>query len=72
MTQLRQRAIEIGEKGTRFLGMDVQKVGLVMEFASNLANGTTDLPLNDRSKELTTQIIALKSEKEVDKVTIKR
>lgn len=72
LTQLRERAIEIGENGTRFLGMDPLQMSLVLEFASNIKNGTTDLPLNDRSKELMSQIAALKSESEVDKVTIER
>jgi hypothetical protein len=69
---LRERAIEIGEKGTRFLGMSPDQIGLVMQFALNLKNGNTDLPLNDKSKELLEQIISLKSEREVDKVTIER
>jgi hypothetical protein len=72
LTQLRERAVEIGEHGIRFLGMDPQQLSLVLEFASNIKNGTTDLPLNDRSKELMSQIAALKSESEVDKVTIER
>lgn len=72
LTQLRERAIEIGENGTSFLGMDPLQMSLVLEFASNIKNGTTDLPLNDRSKELMSQIAALKSESEVDKVTIER
>ena len=50
--QLRERAIEIGEKGIRFLGMDSNQIAQVMEFASNLRQGIVDLPLNDRSKDL--------------------
>jgi hypothetical protein len=69
---MRERAIEIGEKGTRFLGMDSQQIALVMEFATNIKQGNTDLPLNDISKELISQITSLKSEMEVDKITIER
>lgn len=72
LTHLRERAVEIGEKGARFLGMDPQQMGLVLEFVSNLKSGNTDLPLNDRSKELLDQITLLKSEREVDRVTIER
>lgn len=72
MRQLRERAIEIGEKGTRFLGMDPQQIGLVLEFASNVKAGRADLPLNDKSKELLDQINKLKSERDVDRITIER
>jgi hypothetical protein len=72
LTHIRQQAIDIGEKGTRFLGMDHQQMALVIEFATNLRNGNTDLPLNDKSKELTAQITLLQSQVEFDKVTIER
>lgn len=72
LTQLRERAIEIGEKGARFLGMDNDQIGLVMEFASNVKNGVCDLPMTDHSKDLLNQIKSLQSEREVDKVTIER
>jgi hypothetical protein len=68
--QLRERAIDLGEKGGRFLGMNPQQVDTVMEFASNLRRGLVQLPLNDRSKELLAEISALKSEKEVQRVAI--
>ncbi|KAL3794131.1 hypothetical protein HJC23_012838 [Cyclotella cryptica] len=72
LTHIRQQAIDISEKGTRFLGMDHQQMALVIEFATNLRNGRTDLPLNDKSKDLTAQITSLQSQIEVDKVTIQR
>lgn len=52
--------------------MDSQQIALVMEFATNIKQGNTDLPLNDISKELISQITSLKSEMEVDKITIER
>jgi hypothetical protein len=70
LSQMRERAIDLGEKGGRFLGMNPQQVATVMEFASNLRRGVVDLPLNDRSKELLAQISILKSEKEVQRVAI--
>lgn len=72
LRQLRERAIEIGNNGTRFLGMDPQQIELVMEFASNVKAGRTNLPLNDKSKELLEQINNLKSERHVDRITIER
>eukprot|EP00970_Alexandrium_tamarense_P006036 scaffold1012_cov189-Alexandrium_tamarense.AAC.21 len=72
LSQLRERAIDIGEKGSRFLGMDAHQIAQVMEFASNLRRGVVDLPLNDRSMELLAQISKFKSEREIDKVTIER
>lgn len=70
LSQLRERAIDIGEKGGRFLGMSPEQVSKVLEFASNLRRGVAELPLNDRSKELLSEISILKSEREIDKVTI--
>lgn len=56
LARLREKAIEIGEKGVRFLGMDSEQIDQVMEFASNLRQGKIELPLNDRSKELSVRI----------------
>ena len=36
LARLREKAVEIGEKGIRFLGMDSHQISQVMEFASNL------------------------------------
>lgn len=70
LSQLRERAIDIGEKGGRFLGMSPEQVSQVLEFASTVRRGVVELPLNDRSKELLSEISRLKSEREIDKVTI--
>lgn len=72
LRQLRERAIDLGEKGARFLGMDTEHVAQVMEFANNLRRGTVELPLNDRSKELLAEISSLKSEIEMGKATLAR
>mmetsp|Transcript_22137 Transcript_22137/g.46294 ORF Transcript_22137/g.46294 Transcript_22137/m.46294 type:complete len:1330 (+) Transcript_22137:96-4085(+) len=72
LAQLRERAIEIGDRGVRFLGMSAQQISQVMEFASNLRNGITELPSNDRTRELMSEISNLKSDKDVDRVTINR
>ncbi|KAL9184583.1 hypothetical protein ACHAXT_012553 [Thalassiosira profunda] len=72
LSQLRERAACIGEKGVRFLGLSANQVAQVMEFASNVKQGTVELPLDDRSKQLTSEIATLKSDKEVDRVTIER
>lgn len=52
MKQLRHNAAEIGEKGIKFLGLDASQIQKVIEFASNIRNGSVALPLDDRSKEL--------------------
>jgi hypothetical protein len=52
MKQLRHNAAEIGEKGIKFLGLDASEIQKVLEFASNMRDGTVSLPLNDRSREL--------------------
>ena len=70
LSQLRQRAIDIGEKGVKFLGMDSAQVAQVMEFASNLRQGIVELPLNDRSADLLAQLSNIKAEREVDMITI--
>ncbi|KAL7543911.1 hypothetical protein ACHAXR_013314 [Thalassiosira sp. AJA248-18] len=72
LAQLRERAVDIGDKGLRFLGMNSHQVAQVMEFASNIRRGIAELPLNDRSKELLSEISRLKSDREVDRVTIER
>ncbi len=72
LSQLRQRAVEIGQKGVKFLGMESAQVAQVIEFANNLRQGTVELPLNDRSADLLNQLSSIKAEKEVDKVTIER
>ena len=52
MKQLRHNAAEIGEKGIKFLGLDAAQIQKVMEFASNIRDGSITLPMDDRSKEL--------------------
>ena len=64
--------MEIGDRGVRFLGMSSEQISQVMEFASNLRRGTAELPLNDRSKELLSEVSSLKSDREVQTVTIER
>lgn len=70
LAQLRERAIDLGENGGRFLGMNPQQVSQVVEFASNLRRGVIELPLNDRSRELLAEVSHLKSEKEVQRLAI--
>jgi len=72
LAQLRERAIDIGDKGARFLGLSSQQVAQVTEFATNLRQGIVALPLNDRSKELSAEISSLKSDKEVARLAIQR
>jgi len=72
LAQLRERAIDIGDKGARFLGLSSQQVVQVTEFATNLRQGIVALPLNDRSKELSAEISSLKSDKEVARLAIQR
>jgi len=72
LSQLRQQAVEIGEKGVKFLGMESSQVALVIEFANNLRQGIVELPPTDRSAELLSQLSSIKAEREVDKVTIER
>ena len=72
LAQLRERAIDIGDKGARFLGLTSQQVAQVTEFATNLRQGIVALPLDDRSKELSAEISSLKSDKEVARLAIQR
>ena len=72
LSQLRQQAIEIGEKGVKYLGMESSQVAQVIEFANNLQQGIVELPLNDRSVGLLTQLSSIKAERAVDKLTIER
>ena len=59
MKQLRHNAAEIGEKGIKFLGLDAAQIQKVMEFASNIRDGSVTLPMNDRSKELMVRMMIL-------------
>ena len=52
MKQLRHNAAEISEKGIKFLGLDAAQIQKVMEFASSVRDGSVNLPLDDRSREL--------------------
>jgi hypothetical protein len=52
MKQLRYNAAEVSEKGIKFLGLDAAQIQKVMEFATNIRDGSVTLPLNDRSREL--------------------
>uniref|UniRef100_A0A7S2VHY6 Uncharacterized protein n=1 Tax=Skeletonema marinoi TaxID=267567 RepID=A0A7S2VHY6_9STRA len=70
LSQLRQRAVQIGEKGVKFLGMESTQLAQVIEFATNLRQGIVELPLNDRSADLLTQLSSIKAEREVDKIKI--
>ena len=48
MRQLRDNAAQIGEKGIRFWGLSAGQLMKVTEFATNLRDGLTELPLDDQ------------------------
>jgi chromosome segregation ATPase len=72
MRQLRDNAAQIGEKGIRFWGLSAGQLMKVTEFATNLRDGITELPLDDRSLELTAQVKNMKIEIETYKLTVER
>ena len=72
MRQLRDNAAQIGEKGIRFWGLSAGQLMKVTEFATNLRDGITDLPLDDKSLELSAKVKTLEMQVSTDKLTIER
>ena len=72
MKRLRENAAAIGENGIRFVGLDAEQIMQVTDFAKNIKDGTLQLPLNDRSMELTAKLSKMEAEKVSDSITIDR
>jgi len=72
MKQLRDNAASIGEKGIRFWGLSAGQLMKVTEFATNLRDGVTTLPLDDQSLELLSKVNELELTVKTDKLTIER
>ena len=72
MRQLRDNAAQIGEKGIRFWGLSAAQLMKVTEFATNLRDGITELPLDDRSIELTAKVRGFEIQQGTDRLTIER
>jgi hypothetical protein len=72
MKRLRENAAQIGEKGMRFIGLDADQIIQIAEFAKNLQQGKIDLPLNDRSLELSSKVSSLNALRHADVITIER
>ncbi|GMH51677.1 hypothetical protein TrST_g11013 [Triparma strigata] len=72
MRQLRDNAAQIGEKGIRFWGLSAAQLMKVTEFATNLRDGVTELPLDDKSIELSGKVREMQIQRDTDKLTIER
>ena len=67
---LRDRAIDIGKEGIKFLGMTSDQMNQVIEFANRLKCGSAELPLDDRSREFQHELNAVKAKARLDKIKI--
>jgi hypothetical protein len=69
---LRDNAAQISEKGIKFLGLTPDQVVQLNDFARNLRDGVVELPLNDRSRELSQQVKELQAQADIYRVKIER
>lgn len=72
MRRLRENAAQISEKGMRFVGLKAEQIIQVTEFARNLKDGKVELPLNDRSLQLSAKLEEMKVMRQSDLITIER
>jgi Ca2+-binding EF-hand superfamily protein/chromosome segregation ATPase len=63
--RLRNASTLYGEKGLRFHDLTSEMMELVDQYAQNLREGKTDLPLTDRSRELMKEVEKLKAQLEL-------
>lgn len=69
---LKNQAGAVGEAGFKYAGMTADQLMKVNEFALRLRDGKTDLPLNDRSKELLYENKRLREEIQVRSLQVER
>ena len=72
MKRLRENAAQISEKGIRFLGLSAENMQHLLDFANSLKVGRMQLPLNDVSANLKSEVAALNFAKQSDFCTIDR
>ncbi len=72
LQRLRKNAAMISEDGIRFLGLSSEQMVLLVEFANNLKEGNIDLPLDNRSTELSAELKSLKVTRQSDLMCIER
>ena len=72
MKRLRENIVQISEKGMRFVGLNTEQILQLTDFARSLKEGKVNLPLNDRSLELSSKLAAMKVMRQSDMVTIER
>ncbi len=72
MRRLRENAAQISERGMRFVGLKAEQIIQLTEFARNLKDGKVELPLNDRSLQLSAKLEELKVMRQSDLITIER
>lgn len=66
MKRLRDNAAQVSEKGFRLLGLSSENMQHVLDFASKLKEGRLELPLNDISSELKSEVASLKLVRQSD------
>jgi hypothetical protein len=60
LQQLRDNAADIGEKGTRFWGLNAKQMSQVFEFVNSIRSGSNQLPLDNKSKVLKVRTAVIK------------
>ena len=72
MKRMRENAAQVSEKGFRLLGLSSENMQHVLDFASKLKEGRLELPLNDISSELKSEVASLKLVRQSDLYTTDR
>lgn len=72
MGRLRENALLVGGNGLRLHGLSSEKIDLVIDFVKNLKNGRVQLPLDDKSSKLASELSLLETIRQSDIYTIKR
>jgi len=72
MGRLRENALLVGGNGLRLHGLSPEKIDIVLEFVRNLKNGRVQLPLDDKSSKLASDLSSLQMIRQSDVYTIQR
>ena len=70
LKRLRDNSAILGEDSVRFLGLSSQDMEKVTQFAMNLKEGKIQLPMDDRSMELSAKLSRLNATRQSDLLTI--
>lgn len=72
MGRLRENALLVEGNGLRLHGLSPEKIDIVLEFVKNLKNGRVQLPLDDKSSKLASDLSSLQMIRQSDVYTIQR